>query len=110
MEHGAATADGKTDLEGSTPPSWKMAESGQCTYVSYVNFHSDTRNIHYKITMTLGFQYFQYFPFKFNNIKILIAFMGTNAFYCGFGQCIQGQFLFALETPAFIITSRHYRQ
>lgn len=48
MEHGAAPADGKTDLEETAPPSWKMAERGQCTYVRYVHFHSDTRNTHHK--------------------------------------------------------------
>lgn len=35
VEHGAATAHGKTDLEGSkaAPPSSDMAERGHCTYV-----------------------------------------------------------------------------
>lgn len=44
MGHGAATTDGKTDLEDGTPPHGTMAERGQRTYVRDINFRSATRN------------------------------------------------------------------
>lgn len=92
--HGAATSHGKTHLEESkaSPPSSDMAQRGRCTYVRYIHFCSGK---YYN-------DFFHCFPFKLNSEPM--------TFIIVLDQPIQGQFLFALEAPALIISSRHYGQ